>query len=98
MSRSDVILPPNEEGAKRVLASIDDPVVRNIVQLCVTEARMRFIRGEAMSDDEWEAQLPAAPFDMEFFASVVSKVFSRRSVIDGIMRGESIARATGWDV
>ncbi|MCA9590945.1 MAG: hypothetical protein KC657_36860 [Myxococcales bacterium] len=59
---------------------------------------MRFMRPQGMSEAQWQMQLPVSPFDMEFFASVVTKALSRRDVLERILAGESLAQATGWDV
>lgn len=90
--------PFREEGAEQVLSSVEDEVTKNLMKMGFAVARMRYIRWKDMTDAEWEARLPAAPFDMEFFASVLKDVFSEREVLERVLRGESIASATGWDV
>lgn len=98
MSQESIAIPLGEEGAERVVASIEDPVVKNLVRVSVAEARMRFMRSPTETEEEWVSRLPAAPFDMEFFASVLTKVFSRRQIIERLMQGESIEQASDWDV
>lgn len=95
---TSAVQPLGEEGAAQILDSLDDPVVRELVRLCLAEARMRFMRPQGMSEAQWQMQLPVSPFDMEFFASVVTKALSRRDVLERILAGESLAQATGWDV
>jgi hypothetical protein len=86
-----------EDGAEKILAGVDDPVTKNLMRLCVAEARMRLVRWKDLSDAEWEAQLPIAPFDFEFFISVLKHVFSKRETLERVLRGESLDYATGWD-
>lgn len=91
-------IPFNEAGAERVVSNIDAPILKNAVQFSLAKARMRFIREAGEDEYAWRTQLPAAPFDMGFFASVLKEVFSRPEVVERILRGESIEQATGWDV
>ena len=98
MLAGSVDVPLREEEAERVIASIVDPVQERLVRVAVAEARRRFMRPTDMLELEWRKQLPAAPFDMEFFASIMKDLFSNRELIDRLLRGESIEAATGWDV
>jgi len=98
-SKTDELRKPiREEDAEAMLASVDDPITGELIRLCVAAARMRFMRLKDSTDAEWEARLPSAPFDMEFFVSVLQEVFSRREVLERVLRGESVASATGWDI
>jgi hypothetical protein len=94
----DAYRPIREDEAEKIVAGVKDPVARNVVTLCLTRARMRFMRWQGTTEDEWKAQLPTADLDMAFLASVLEEVFSKRDVVDRILRGESIASATDWDV
>lgn len=90
--------PLREEGAEHVLSSVDDAVTKNLMTMGLGIARMRYVRWNEMTDAELEARLPAAPFDMEFFAYVLRDLFSDREVLERVLAGESIASATGWDI
>ena len=90
--------PIQEEGAAKLLQEMDDPIAGELMKLCLAAARMRFVRWEGLSSTEWEARLPKSPFDMEFFACVLKDVFSKREVLERVLRGETVASATGWEM
>jgi len=88
----------NEESAAAALDAINEPVVRNLVELAVAQVRMQFMREAGQTEDEWDSRLPNAPFDMHFFVKVLSQVFAREATIRRILDGQTVAQATGWDV
>ena len=90
--------PLREDDAERALNAIDDQVVRSLVRLCVSQARMRFVRRVGESDIDYEAHLPLESFDMEFFVSVLREAFANPAVIGRILAGETLEAAVGWDV
>ena len=90
--------PLREDGAEEILAGVDDPVTRNLMKFCLAAARMRFMHWKDLTDVEWEARLPTAPFDMAFFASILKDIFSNREALERVLRGESVESATSWDV
>jgi hypothetical protein len=90
--------PLREDGAETILRSEEDPITGELMKLCLATARMRFMRSTDSTDAERESRLPVAPFDMEFFMSVLKDVFSRRDVLERVLGGESVASATGWDI
>ena len=94
----DRTVPLNEAGVDAVLAAIESPGRRNLVRMAVAVARMKLIRWDGQSDDEWESGLPEMPFDMGFLARAVSDAFKDEAVVRGILDGASIEQATGWDV
>lgn len=94
----DRAIPINEDGAEAVVSSVVDASLRNLLLLFLANARMQFMRRSDQSEEEWLAQLPTTPFDMEFFARVLSKSLARPDIIRRIMDGASIAEASGWDV
>lgn len=90
--------PARDEGAYRVAQDVSDEVVRNLILLGIASARMRFVRPKDMSVVEWSQRLPAAEFDMEFFARILAAMFERPEIIRAILDGKSLQEATGWDV
>jgi hypothetical protein len=96
-SNEDRRSPLREDGAERIMAAVTDPITRNLMTIALAAARMRFMRAANLSQAEWEARLPLAPFDLEFFASVLEQVFSKHEIIERVLRGESVPSASGWD-
>lgn len=94
----DTAHPVNEAQVDMVLADIASPVTRNLVQMAVAAARMKFMRSMDQSEEDWENELPATPFDMGFFAKVVADAFKNETVVRSVVAGASIQNATGWDV
>jgi hypothetical protein len=87
----------NEDGAESVVNSVQDPIVRNLMLAAWGVARLRIARsGELITEPEEE--LPQGPFDMRFFALVMRDLFLQKDAIIGMLRGESPAQASGWDV
>jgi hypothetical protein len=68
------------------------------VTLLFAAARMRVMPWRGSSETDRVERMPVAPFDMEFFVRVATEALSRRKVVDRILRGETIAAATGWDI
>ena len=95
MSNQPLIL--NEDAAYRFAQSITDDVVRNLVQLGIAKARMRFIRPTKQTEHAWRLGLPTEPFDMLFYATVLASVFERPQVIRSVLAGKSLEEAAGWD-
>jgi hypothetical protein len=85
--------PLNEETAEEVIAGIESEPIRNLVRMAFAVARLRF----AMRNGAEESSLPAAPFDMAFFASVLAEAFRSEETVRRVILGESIPTATGWD-
>ena len=51
------------------------------------------------SNNNLEAQhLSTAPFDLEFFGSVLKQVFSKREMLERVLRGERVESATDVNV
>lgn len=87
----------NEEGAQDVLRAINDPVVRNLVQFGLAEARLRVARMPKQGSENWAAGLPDAAFDMRFYAAVLASLFSKTAVLKEVLAGKSLAEASEWD-
>lgn len=98
MTAPENTIPVREDGAARLVESIQDPIVKSLVRLCLAKARIRFIRLVDQTDAEFESGLPSEPFDMEFFASVLRDAFSNRSILERILAGETLEAATSWDI
>jgi hypothetical protein len=94
----DRTIPINEAGAEAILKGVEDTAVQTLLRAVVATARMEFIRRTDQSEKEWQAQLPAAPFDMEFFARVLAKALAQPETVRRILDGASIAEVSGWDV
>lgn len=87
----------NEAVAFGAAKEIADTVTRNLVMFAIAEARMRVIRRVDQNEDDWRAGLPAQPFDMQFFGNVLASMFAKADIIQGVLNGESLAEASGWD-
>jgi len=98
MTNNEIPLPLRQDEARRVIASVDDSVTANLLQLCLARMLMRHARAEGVTEMQFRSQLPVAPIDMEFVVSALKEVFSNRQLLEKIMQGQSIAAATGWDV
>jgi hypothetical protein len=86
----------NESAADTVVANIQDSVVRNLVLFGIAEARRRFMREAGATGDL--TNLPAEPFDLGFFASVLVSLFEKRDIVQKVLAGEDLAKASGWNV
>lgn len=87
----------NEAVAFGTAKEIADTVTRNLVMFAIAEARMRVIRRVGQNEDDWRAGLPEQPFDMQFFGDVLASMFAKADIIKGVLNGESLAEASGWD-
>ena len=88
----------NEELVPKLLADVDDPSVRNLVRLAVSDVRKRFIRWEGQSEEDWRAALPSADFDIAFFVRAAITTFSKQSMLLRLMYGESLEESSGWKI
>lgn len=86
----------NESEVEAVLSAAPTEIVRNLARMGVAVARMRYARRKDQTEAEWRAGLPAAPFDMRFYASVLVSLFSQTKTIENVLQGQSIADASGW--
>jgi hypothetical protein len=101
MDESDDIvtrLPLNDMAARARLATIVDPVVRNLVSMAFGAAMVQLLRPDGMTDEQWKDRLPAQPFDLDFLVKVVEIALGDREVVGKVLAGESPAKATGWDL
>lgn len=80
------------EDVQRVVDAITDPVVRNLVNIAIAAALI-----EVAQEGDVKV-LPAAPFDLVFFAHVVGRAFLRTDIIRNVLDGQSPAEASGWDL
>lgn len=87
----------NESEASLATDSIPDPVTRNFVRFGLAEARSRALKVVPHDEIRWRAGLPAAPFDMLYFQSVLRSLFEQRDVVTALLAGSSLAAAAGWD-
>lgn len=90
----------NDDGAERVRCAISDRICRNLVTAALNEARKQLVAIEATAETTIDAEplaSPCKPFDMEFFATIMADYLSLVSILDALLEGQSIARASGWD-
>jgi hypothetical protein len=97
-SDETAIRPVREAEAEAELNAITDPIARELVKLCMSAVRMRFMVPQGATPEERRNRLPVAPVDMQFLTVALAETLSKRQVIERILQGESIAAATGWDV
>ncbi len=88
----------HEAEARKRMDALDDRIAKELIRYCIGTARLSCARSKGTTEQEWRAGLPTAPFDMDFFARVLARVFTRRDTVERILAGESVAAATGWDV
>lgn len=88
----------NEAKAHAFAQSLPDTTTRNLVLFGIAEARMRAIRQSGQQESDWQIGLPRDPFDMEFYASVLAGMFSKRDILKGVLDGQDLAAASGWDI
>lgn len=88
----------NEEAARRYIEHLGDPVVQNLVLVGLSHVKMRVTRHAGQGDQEWRAQLPSEPIDLEFLARSLASMFSSSEVVRALLDGKSIAEASGWDL
>jgi len=88
----------NEEKAHEIASAITDPVIRNLVIFGIAEARMRVVRRVGQGEAEWRSGLPEQPFDMVFFAAALRSLFGKTDILRGVLAGQNLAEASGWDV
>jgi hypothetical protein len=77
---------------QHVLDEITDPVVRHLVDMAIAAAVVEVAQ---VGDDK---VLPAAPFDLVFFARVVATAFRRTDIVRKVLDGQTPAEASGWDM
>lgn len=87
----------NAKEATEVINSLPDPVTRNLVRVAYSHLGLRLAMHAGMSQAEWEARLPAAPFDLKYFVEVLAVFFAKKDLLTALLSGESIAKASGWD-
>jgi hypothetical protein len=95
MERTSLV---NEEGVDAVLATLRNPVAKNLVRMAVAAARMQCIRKEGQTETAWRDELPISEFDMGFFARAVAEAFRNEEMLRAVLNGSSIEEASGWDV
>jgi hypothetical protein len=88
----------NELEADKLLEDAEDPRVRNLTTLCIVTLRMRAMRRAGEAEGDWRARLPSAPIDLAFVCAGLLEAFSSVAVVEQVLKGESLAAATGWDV
>jgi hypothetical protein len=88
----------NEDAAQEYALSIEDAVLRNLVLMGISHARMRVGRKVGQQAEYWQAQLPSEAFDMKFFAEVLASLFRRPDIIKAVLDGKNPAEASGWDL
>jgi hypothetical protein len=87
----------NYDKVEAILREAPNDIVRNLASVGVSVALIRFGKPVGQSDTDYEARLPAAPFDMAFYATVLIAMFRHTDAIKGILDGQSIAQASGWE-
>ena len=80
------------------MSAVENPATRTLLRMAIAQARMQFMRSAEQTEEDWERQLPIAPFDMHFFAKVLAKVFEREDVLRKILDGQPLEEATGWNI
>jgi hypothetical protein len=65
-----------------MLYDAPNDVVRNLTELGIAAARLRFARKVGQSEAEWRGALPITSFDMGFFSSVLVSTFAQTEVIE----------------
>ena len=89
-------LPFNRDAVDTVMSSVTDPIVKNLMSAALGVAILQYSKPPTMTDAEFDRHLPRAPFDMAFFAAIMKDLFSQRTAIEAILKGKSVAQATGW--
>jgi hypothetical protein len=85
---SELWPPLNIEGAAAVERAIERASTRLLVRSALARAVLPHLRAEGASEAEWLAELPAAPFDLGFYAEVVRGFFERTEWLAAVLRGE----------
>ena len=80
--------PPNIEGAAAVERAIEHESTRLLVRWALARAMLPHVRAEGASEAEWLAELPAAPFDLGFYAEAVRGFFEQTEWLAAVLRGE----------
>lgn len=91
-------VPANEDEAVKAISAVEKPATRALLRMALAQARMQFMRSAQQTEEEWESQLPVAPFDMHFFVKVLTKVFDQDDALRKVLDGQSLEEATGWNV
>ena len=89
-------LPINETEAMRIVDAIPPGPVHELVLLGLAEARQRYARPKSIAEAAWRPNLPAAPFDMAFYASVLVAMFEKTRLIRAVLDGSKLDDAAGW--
>jgi hypothetical protein len=90
--------PINEDVARNIWNSIEDPITRNLVRLGVARALMKFAQKHGETEEEWRSQLPTSEFDVAFFVRILIDMCSQHDLMRKLLDGLSIEVASGWDV
>jgi hypothetical protein len=67
--------PLNEDAAADAIETLANPIARHLLGGALQWARLHFRRQPALSDADFESRLPAAPFDFNFYARVLTTMF-----------------------
>ena len=93
----DISILINENEAQQLVTSIEEPVTRNLVLFAIAEARRRTIRWVDQDESDYRRGLPSQPFDMEFFASVLTSLFEKSDIVRRVLDGQTLAQASEWE-
>jgi hypothetical protein len=77
----------NLEEANLYIESIDDPVVKLLVDTARYKVLQGFINYSDIPDAEFDKSLPNAPFDMLFYCRTITRLFSSKYFISEILKG-----------
>jgi len=77
----------SREAGERFIASTDDTITRQLLQLAYEEARACFESGE---------YVPIVDFDLHYFLESLRSVFDKHVTLCRILAGEDVATNDYW--
>jgi hypothetical protein len=82
-------VPLNRKAAFEFVSTLDDPVLKRILAFGLQVATVPFMHADDLTDEAFARQLPAAPFDLLFYVTVLARVFSNRPWLQALMAGQT---------
>lgn len=76
------------DEAYALLASIEDPIEKKIMEAALFQLAWPFIRFEGMTDEQFEAGLPTVPFDSLYFLQALRRLFVDQNRIANLLAGD----------
>jgi hypothetical protein len=76
------------QEANEFISSIEDPIGKALAEIALSKFVGRLVKHTSTTDEEYQQQLPQAPFDVFFYLTLVHEIFSMRQRLFRILEGD----------